>query len=119
VIRLACNHEERHPLSYIRSPPRHIIKPKRYRRGRRIIPDDSKSSICNYKGNTYTLPRRSVVVMRAANHMAPPIEIPFLVLSQAVVVLVLRRSERSTELQERRTRSALAIQDIRVSALLA
>jgi hypothetical protein len=95
-----------------------IVKPEGNGGSGWIVPEDAITLVCNYKRNTYTLPRGRVVVMSTMEYMIAMVEVAFLILTQAVIMLIRWRSEAGADLEEGCVSGAAVIEDIGVAVLM-
>jgi hypothetical protein len=83
-----------------------------------IVPDDAVAFICNYERHIYTLTADCVVVVGAAKDVAAAVDEAFLVLAEAVKVLVLSGREGCADLIERVVGGPAIVQDAGVAVLV-
>ena len=87
--------------------------------GRRwIVPEDAVAFVCNYKWHTDTLTRGCVVIMSTTEHMVAMVEVAFLILAQAVIMLIRWRSEAGADLEEGCVSGAAVVEDIGIAVLM-
>ncbi len=97
VVAAADDHEKRDPLPDIGGPAIRIIEAKLNRCAGGIVPQETVAFARDNERHTDTLAGGSVVVMSAAHHMAAPVKIAFLRLSEPIGVLVARRGKSRTD----------------------
>jgi hypothetical protein len=118
VQRAAGDHEERHAVADLRCPARALVESGLNDGLRGIVPDDSVTIIRHHEGDTHARSRGRSVVVPAFDAVSAMIEKPFLILAEAVIVLVIGRSKGGTNLIEGGIGRTLVIQDCRVAILV-
>ena len=115
---ITSNHEEADALAYLAAKAVLMVEPQRHCRLRGIVPHQAVPFICNHKRNTYALPGRRVVVVLAVDDVTSPVEKAFLVLSQAVVVLIISRAKACADREERQVARTPIVLDIVVAVFV-
>src|SRR6185437_10668369 len=100
VTRPTRNHEEGNTVADLRNPSRLLVKARFDCRFRRIVPDQAVTVIGDNERNAGTRPRSSRVVVPALDRVASMVEITFLILTQAVIVLIIGRTESGANLEK-------------------
>ena len=103
ITGLTGNHKEGNAVADLRRPFRLLVKPRFDRRFRRIVPDQAITVIGDDERNARALATRSRVVVPALDGVAAMIEIPLLILTEAVIMFIVRRMERRAYLKDGRS----------------
>ena len=109
VKRAAGDHEERHAVADFRCPARALVESWLNDGLRGIVPDNSVTIICHHERDTHARSRGRVVIVPAFNAVPAMIEKTFLILAEAVIMLVIGRRKRGANLIEGRIGGPLVI----------